>query len=332
MKKVFSVAAPFLVVGIVLSLLFFFYTREQPPSLKEGDKAYVSRNYEYAITVYEAHRKSLGKNQLVNLGDSYFKTGQPEKALNLYESMAKNKELTKEYLAEFYLRMAVWELDLKNTDTAIEYYKKAIENAQSFPLKLRTKREYAYFISENPYEGELEDALTYLVELSQQPSEEFNYDIYHRLGELAYQTGRNEEAVAYWEKTLALNHQHTPTYEKLGILYLDIKSYQLALDTFKKALNYDTGNWRAYFGIAEAYANLGNSTLAVENYRKTISFNPDHMPSHFQIAEIALKKGAKNEAVEHYYIVYQKDPDSKMGKLAKEALDKNAPSAKTTPF
>lgn len=315
-----------------MSFLFFFYNKEEVPTLKEADKAYIERNYSKSISIYEMHRKSLQKNQLVNLGDAYFKVGQPEKALAMYESMENNNELSKEYLGEFYLRMAKWEDEDKNKEVVISFYKKAIKNAQSLPLKLRAKKEYAYFISESPSEGEVEIALTYLTELSKQPTEQFNYDIYYRLGNLSYLAAKYEDALFYWDKTLALNHQFVPAYEKIGILYLDTKNYKKSLDTFKKALTYEPNNWRSYFGIAESYVHLGNTSLAIDNYKQTLSFNQNHLPSHYQIAEIYIKKGEKSAAVEHYYLIYQKDPNSKLGKLAKEALEKYAPSAKTDPY
>lgn len=332
MKKIFSAFVPFLVVGVVLTAAFFLFGKEETPDTKTADLAYVARNYQQAISIYEANRSSLDKNQLVNLGDAYFKTGQSDKALSLYSEMERNKELTGEYLSEFYLRMAGEAAKADDVETATIYYQKSIDLAQSMSLQLRSKKEYGYFASERPYADGAEIALSYLKEVAKQPTEEFNYEIAYHLGNLSYQAGEYQGAMDYWQRVIALNHQFVPAYEKIGILQLDTKNYQEALKTFQKALTYDTSNWRAYFGIAEAYASSGNELLATENYRKTLSFNPDHFPSHYQLAEQALERGEKNKALEHYYTIYQKSPDSELGKLAKEALEKHAPSARTDSF
>lgn len=332
MKKILSNLVPFLVIGAVLTAAFFLFGKEDTPDTKTADLAYVARNYQQAISIYEVNRSSLDKDQLVNLGDAYFKSGQSDKALSLYSEMERNKELSNEYLSEFYLRMAGEAARTDDVESASVYYEKAITLAQSMSLQLRSKKEYGYFASERPYAGGAEIALQHLKEVAKQPTEEFNYEIDYHLGNLSYQAGEYQEAMDYWQRVIGLNHQFVPAYEKIGILQLDTKNYQEALKTFQKALTYDTSNWRAYFGMAEAYALTGNELLATESYRKTLSFNPDHLPSHHQLAEQALERGEKNKAVEHFYEIYKKSPDSELGRLAEEALKKHAPSAKTDSF
>lgn len=332
MRKVFSSIAPFLIVGAILAVFFFFLEREEKTDTHTADRAYVTGDYQQAIFIYETNRSSLDKNQLVNLGDAYFKSGQPDKALSLYSEMERNKELSKEYLSEFYLRMAAESTKNEDDETASIYYKKAISLAQSMSLQLETKKEYGYFVSERPYTGDVALALTHLKEVAKQPTEEFNYEMSYHLGNLAYQSGFYNEALNYWERVVVLNHQFIPAYEKIGILQLDIKNYDGALNTFQKALTYDPSNWRAYFGMAEAYVASGNSLLATENYQKTLSFNSEHLPSHYQLAIQALERGEKNKAVDHYYAIYKKSPNSKLGKLAEEALKKHAPTARTNSF
>lgn len=311
---------PIVVMIILVFGVYHFFIKEDTASTREADEHYIKREYAEAIKIYEANRMTLSKSELIKLADSYFNNADPDKALKIYESMSKNGDITGEYLANFYLKMAQWELDIEEPELAISYYKKAIQKAQSPTLQIKAKREYSFYISENPYDAELEKAYEYMLEISKLATDMYNYDTFYRLGNFAYLLGDVEQAASYWEKCLTMNHAHIPSQEMIAMLYLDAEMYQVAMDHYKEILTYETRNWRAFFGIAEALYGMEEETQSLEYYKKTIHENPNHIFSLDRMASIYLKQGFKNEAIIHYQKIVDKDSDSKIGENAKEKL------------
>lgn len=311
---------PIVVMIILVFGVYHFFIKEDTASTREADEHYIKREYAEAIKIYEANRMTLSKSELIKLADSYFNNADPDKALKIYESMSKNGDITGEYLANFYLKMAQWELDIEEPELAISYYKKAIQKAQSPTLQIKAKREYSFYISENPYDAELEKAYEYMLEISKLATDMYNYDTFYRLGNFAYLLGDVEQAASYWEKCLTMNHSHIPSQEMIAMLYLQAEMFDESIEKYKGILNYESRNWRAFFGIAESYYGMGEKTKALEFYKKTIHEMPDHVFSHHQMAGIYLEQGFKNEAIIHYQKIVEKEPDSELGKNARAKL------------
>lgn len=324
MKKIISYATPFLVVGVAVFLFMNFYNKDNS-SVEDGNKAYVSRDFKQAISDYEKNRNSLSQEELLKLADSYYRSDQLDKAVALYESMTKTKEITHEQLAEFYFKVGEWEENRKNIETATSFYEKAMKKSQSYSLKLKVKKKIGYFISNNPTKENIDKGIRYLTEVSQTNPEKDNLDLLYRLGNLHYLVHEDGMAIQYWEKALQVNKQYTPAYEKIGMVLLDSGEYQDAREYFQKALNVESRNWKALYGMAEVQFNSGSKSTALQYYQQALSINPDHTPSRYQLAEIYLEKGDKTGATQEFYQIVKRDPDSPLGKKAKEKLDELIP-------
>lgn len=128
-------------------------------------------------------------------------------------------------------------------------------------------------------------------------------DIYETKGHMCYDLAQNSEALAYFEKTLALaqkvyqkNHPYFgKVYNNLGLVYAINKRFNESLEYYHKALSISIQNHgldnhdeqvRINFNIAGAYMNLGVKDKAFAYTYKTIElgtkfYGADHPQMHY---------------------------------------------------
>jgi tetratricopeptide (TPR) repeat protein len=72
----------------------------------------------------------------------------------------------------------------------------------------------------------------------------------------------------------------------LGLVYLDKKDYQNALDCLVRASIASPGNWKTLLGLAEAYISLGGGTLAVDTIEAALAASGGNVDLYYMLGEI----------------------------------------------
>jgi tetratricopeptide (TPR) repeat protein len=105
-------------------------------------------------------------------------------------------------------------------------------------------------------------------------SDELRVAVVARKGIELFQEGQYAEAQQQFEAALKLDRSNSWVYYNLGLLYLEQRNYQLALDNFDAALN---GNLKPSWIEAWARIKRGNAldargdrARAVEEYKKAV--------------------------------------------------------------
>jgi Tfp pilus assembly protein PilF len=141
----------------------------------------------------------------------------------------------------------------------------------------------------------------------------------------------------------------TPDYDAEGAKALEDGKYQVAADSFTKAIAADPQDYYAHFNLAMAYSYLHKDAEGLAEYRKTLEIKPglyeaelnggilllrqqnpaDALPlledaatqkpaeygPHFYLAEAQLQAGMTGEAAEHYRQAATLDPKSAAAEL-----------------
>ncbi len=89
-----------------------------------------------------------------------------------------------------------------------------------------------------------------------------NYLAYHHLGMAFYSEGRLPQAIAMYQKTLAIAPGYPPSYNNLGIAYAREKRWDEAVAMFKKAIHLTPGNVSFHRNLALAYQQQGKKSAA----------------------------------------------------------------------
>lgn len=100
---------------------------------------------------------------------------------------------------------------------------------------------------------------------------------YNLLGFICDRTDRPQEAVAQYEKALALRPDFLPARNNLGAYYLRQSRPDLALDQFQSSLKIDSRDVTAHYNIGIIRAQQGKLTEAIESIGRARESAPDDM-------------------------------------------------------
>ncbi|XWS10892.1 hypothetical protein CRYUN_Cryun38cG0037200 [Craigia yunnanensis] len=104
--------------------------------------------------------------------------------------------------------------------------------------------------------------------------------VYNELGVVAYHMKEYNQAVSWFEKTLALipspiSEMWEPTVINLAHAYRKLKMFNEAISFYEKALTLSTKSLSTYAGLAYTYHLQDNFTAAITYYHKALWLKPD---------------------------------------------------------
>jgi tetratricopeptide (TPR) repeat protein len=91
-----------------------------------------------------------------------------------------------------------------------------------------------------------------------------------------YKIGKYDEAVADYNRTLALDASDAGTYHNRGVAYYHLGKNAQAITDYNKALELKLDNAEVYNNRGAAYAALGKADSAIGDFTKAISLSPEY--------------------------------------------------------
>jgi len=121
---------------------------------------------------------------------------------------------------------------------------------------------------------------------------------YATLAENAFEARQYSVAEKYLIQAIAKNPGDPKLFNKLGIIYLELKNYEDAKNAFAEATKLDPGNAFAWNNYGLAHFNLGNNLAAIEAYEKSLAIDNTIASRHANLgmALLAEKQHAAAEA------------------------------------
>ena len=102
----------------------------------------------------------------------------------------------------------------------------------------------------------------------------------HYAGVLAHQQGRNEEALALIERSVALVPDQADWYSNLGIVLQSDHRLDSAIHSYRRAIAIDPNHANAYANLGVLLRATGQPVEAEEAYRAAIRLNPEHIDAY----------------------------------------------------
>ncbi len=126
--------------------------------------------------------------------------------------------------------------------------------------------------------------------------------IWANLGAVEQQAGLVREAIASFEKSVALNPRLAQSWSALGLLYAAEGDAYRAVSSFTRAIHEEPGDARAHNYLAIAAKNMGWIDAAQAELLRAIELNPEYGIAHFNLALLYLdqKPPAVELAKRHY--------------------------------
>jgi len=215
-------------------------------AVKVAYSYYELKQYPEAIKYYEKYL-SLGgdrKSILFNLGESYYKTGHYEKALETYKYILNTvpndgaQAVALSYIISIYR-------ELKQFENAEIYAKRWIKVSPQYSngyIELG-----AVYVDQDKYD----EAISTLKPYSD------NVDAIVLLGKAYLGKKQYNDAISYYRKAIELKPQDIDRYIDLAQIYSEMGNYSEAINTLKKASEIAPINPDVKFNLADTYLRIG---------------------------------------------------------------------------
>jgi predicted TPR repeat methyltransferase len=97
---------------------------------------------------------------------------------------------------------------------------------------------------------------------------------------LAHQQGRNEEALALIERSVALVPDQADWYSNLGIVFQSDQRLDSAIDSYRRAIEFDPNHANAHNNLGVLLRATGQPIEAETAYRAAIRLDPEHIDAY----------------------------------------------------
>ena len=124
--------------------------------------------------------------------------------------------------------------------------------------------------------------------------------------------GDPENAFARYEQTVALDPDHAPAWNSMGLLHSDDESWDDAIASFRKALKIDPTYPNAHVNLAEAYLEHPDFPVAdaEEEFNRALEFDAENPDALAGLGAILYDDGKYSRALKYFEQAARVDPDS----------------------
>ena len=119
----------------------------------------------------------------------------------------------------------------------------------------------------------------------------------HLLGFLAYQSGRNDRAVALIGKAIEQNPADASCHSDLGLALQADGRFEEAATAYGRALALDPQLAQAHYNLGNALQEMGRLSDAVSCYERALGLRPDYAEAHCNLGIAFRKQGKLAEAL-----------------------------------
>jgi len=149
-----------------------------------------------------------------------------------------------------------------------------------------------------------------------------SFRAHNEIGIIYLDQKKLDEAIEEFKKALEINPAFDQAYDNLGIGY-DLKNdYNNAIRAHEKALSINPYNPKIYNNLGNAYNKSGRYNEAIAAYQKALKLNPSYKAVYNNIAVIYYKKEMFKEAREYWERALRIDPNFEMAKRNLEVLNR----------
>ena len=120
------------------------------------------------------------------------------------------------------------------------------------------------------------------------------------LGLAFQQKGRMDEAIAHYQRALQLNPDYTDAHINLGNALLQTGRVDEAIPHFQKALEMKPNYAETHNSLGNALLQKGRVDEAIVQFQKAVEIEPDAAVAHYCLAIALVQKGRLDEAITHY--------------------------------
>jgi tetratricopeptide (TPR) repeat protein len=261
---------------------------------------YKMKQFDKSIEYYKQAIDKDGSsvNPYSNLGNLYIVTGDTSSAIQYY-----NKAIAVDgTYKDAYLNLAAVYIHKGKFSDAEKVFLQCAEDADPFSGYYYLGD--MYFIMQDYASAEkyYKEALHY------NPADEKTLV---DLGNIYNLTGRYDESVESCRKATEINPAYSPAYEELGLAYLNLKQYRMALDKYFMSMKYDSLSLSSLFYISHIYLSLNKKDSAMIFLNKALKLDPENEIINSSIGDLKFFNNDFLSAIYYYKESVRIDPTYK---------------------
>jgi arylsulfatase A-like enzyme/Tfp pilus assembly protein PilF len=145
------------------------------------------------------------------------------------------------------------------------------------------------------------------------PVPEFRGDLPTAHFSLAFalrELGKDGEAIAHFEKALALRPDYVEALNSLGLTLVHAGRLEEAIHRYEQALKIKPDYVQTHNNLGNVLERTGRHAQAIEHYEQALRIQPDFMDAHFNLALALEAAGQLDEAIGHFEQAAKLKPDS----------------------
>lgn len=122
----------------------------------------------------------------------------------------------------------------------------------------------------------------------------------HEKGHELMLSGKNEEAISFYDRALLETPDHPDIYSDRGVAYLHLKNKEECMADLNMALMLQPEYSYRYSSRAYAKDFFGDTEAAIKDYEKAIDLDPDDAVAHNNLGLLQEKLGYQLEAKQNF--------------------------------
>jgi tetratricopeptide (TPR) repeat protein len=165
-----------------------------------------------------------------------------------------------------------------------------------------------YFGLEHLKQGKLDEAMAQFQKaLAIKPGFVDGQD---NLGIVLLQKGRVDEAITQFHKALEIKPGYPDACNSLGIALMQKGRVDEAIASYKEALRSKPNYADAHYNLGIALLGEGRVGQAISQYQEALEIKPDYVDAHNNLGAALLQQGKVEEAISHFQKALQINPES----------------------
>jgi tetratricopeptide (TPR) repeat protein len=130
-------------------------------------------------------------------------------------------------------------------------------------------------------------------------------------------------AISESKKALKNIFYRTPelAYFNIGLGYHHRGEYEMALESFEKAVEHNPGYSLAHYNIGMTLEKMNRLKASIGAYQKAIKVSPGYIGAYFSLGQVFVKSKEKGRALKAFKKVIEIAPESEQARSAREYID-----------
>jgi eukaryotic-like serine/threonine-protein kinase len=187
----------------------------------------------------------------------------------------------------------------KGTQTAIDYFKQAIEKDPGFALAYTGLADASLAMYGENKDSIFAEKAVGAAQRAEQLKDNLP-EVHFSLGSAYFATGKTAQAIAEFKRGLQIAPNSDQGYVRLGNAYLQSGQKEAAIAAFEKAIEVNPYYWVLHRDLGNAYFHVGQNEKALDEFKRVTELQPANAEGWTNVATVYMRLDKYAESIAAY--------------------------------